>query len=335
MKSVADAVVLTILLACVWGWTRALRRWRAGGSIVPLEPRRPVPWGLLDVIFTVFVFFAIQGAALLLIRHSFDVDLSLDLVKMTPNERAAVLLSGAVSSLLTAAISLAVIMLRTRADWSDMGIVGRQLASDVRLGVAAFVMLAPPVYAVQVLLVQWLSSQHPLIELLKENPDPAFLAVSGFSAVLVAPVAEEYFFRVLVQGWLEKAIAIGRRLPGVPSADSVDDGGRREVCRVAPDENPYAPPKVVGGISKYEAASPDVPTHDSDGQVLPVPIVISAAFFAAMHASHGPDPIPLFLLAIGLGYLYQRTHRILPCIVVHFLLNACSLGALAMEIYGS
>jgi membrane protease YdiL (CAAX protease family) len=334
MKSVAAAVVLTILLAFAWGWARALRRWRAGESILPLEPRRPVPWGLFDVIFTVFLFLVIQGIALLLVRHSFKVDLSLDLVKMTPSERATVLLSGAVSSLLTAAISLGVIMLRTRAGWSDMGIVARQVASDVRLGVAAFLMLAPPVYAVQMLLVQWLSSQHPLIELLKENPDPLFLAISGFSAVLVAPVAEEYFFRVLVQGWLEKAIAIGRRLPSVPLAENVDDEMGEDEYQVEWDKNLYAPPGPDGVPKKEEVMPNAVLGHHSEGRVLPVPIVTSAAVFAAMHASHGPDPIPLFLLAIGLGYLYQRTHRILPCIVVHFLLNACSLGALTLEIYG-
>jgi len=37
------------------------------------------------------------------------------------------------------------------------------------------------------------------------------------------------------------------------------------------------------------------------------PILLSAGLFAALHATHGPDPIPLFLLALGLGYLYQRT----------------------------
>jgi membrane protease YdiL (CAAX protease family) len=44
-----------------------------------------------------------------------------------------------------------------------------------------------------------------------------------------------------------------------------------------------------------------------------------------------PDPIPLFVLALGLGYLYRQTHRILPCIVVHLLLNACSLTAYVLK----
>ena len=47
--------------------------------------------------------------------------------------------------------------------------------------------------------------------------------------------------------------------------------------------------------------------------------------FASMHIGHGPAPIPLFFLGIGLGYTYQRTHRVLPCIVTHALFNALNL----------
>jgi membrane protease YdiL (CAAX protease family) len=47
-----------------------------------------------------------------------------------------------------------------------------------------------------------------------------------------------------------------------------------------------------------------------------------------MHIGTGLDPIPLFVLGLALGYLYQRTHRILPCIVLHALFNGFSLGIL-------
>ena len=39
---------------------------------------------------------------------------------------------------------------------------------------------------------------------------------------------------------------------------------------------------------------------------------VSAAIFAFMHLGQGPAPIPLFFLAIGLGYLYRQTHRATP-----------------------
>ena len=59
----------------------------------------------------------------------------------------------------------------------------------------------------------------------------------------------------------------------------------------------------------------------------------SALIFAVLHLSHGPDWVPLFVLALGLGYVYRQTHRILPCIVVHFLLNACSMGMFLVDVF--
>jgi membrane protease YdiL (CAAX protease family) len=65
------------------------------------------------------------------------------------------------------------------------------------------------------------------------------------------------------------------------------------------------------------------------------PIFVSAAVFSAMHLGHGYDFVPLFVLAVGLGYLYRQTHRVTPCIVVHVLLNAGSLALLCLSLtYG-
>jgi membrane protease YdiL (CAAX protease family) len=62
------------------------------------------------------------------------------------------------------------------------------------------------------------------------------------------------------------------------------------------------------------------------------PILLSAALFAMLHIGQGPAPIPLFFLALVLGYLYQRTHRIWPSLVTHFLLNAGSMLILWSQI---
>ncbi|HEX3659268.1 MAG TPA: CPBP family intramembrane glutamic endopeptidase [Pirellulales bacterium] len=58
------------------------------------------------------------------------------------------------------------------------------------------------------------------------------------------------------------------------------------------------------------------------------PIILSSAIFALLHFGHGPAPIPLFLLALVLGFLYQRTHRIWASVTLHFLFNLSSLLAL-------
>lgn len=55
------------------------------------------------------------------------------------------------------------------------------------------------------------------------------------------------------------------------------------------------------------------------------PILSTSILFAAAHIGSGPAPVPLFFLSLVLGYLYYRTHRILPCIVLHMCLNGCSM----------
>ena len=55
--------------------------------------------------------------------------------------------------------------------------------------------------------------------------------------------------------------------------------------------------------------------------------------FALAHLGQGANPISLFFLAIGLGYLYQRTHRIVPCIMVHMLFNAFSMTLVGLYLF--
>jgi membrane protease YdiL (CAAX protease family) len=42
--------------------------------------------------------------------------------------------------------------------------------------------------------------------------------------------------------------------------------------------------------------------------------------------------VPLVFLGIVFGYLYQRTHRIVPCIVAHMLFNAYSMTLLWLNL---
>jgi membrane protease YdiL (CAAX protease family) len=53
-------------------------------------------------------------------------------------------------------------------------------------------------------------------------------------------------------------------------------------------------------------------------------ILASASLFAAFHAHVWPSPVPLMVLAVGLGYLYLRTRSLVGPIVVHGMFNAVS-----------
>ncbi len=58
-------------------------------------------------------------------------------------------------------------------------------------------------------------------------------------------------------------------------------------------------------------------------------IVISAAAFAAMH--RGYERIPIFVLGLILGYLYQQTHRIFPSLILHACFNGITILFLVLE----
>lgn len=94
------------------------------------------------------------------------------------------------------------------ASWKDFGFPTSlvQFANDISLGQLTFAAALLPVYAVQFLLVSLLGapSSHQVLEELINDPSGQMLLVAGLMAVVVAPLFEEFSFRVMLQGWLEK-----------------------------------------------------------------------------------------------------------------------------------
>ena len=94
------------------------------------------------------------------------------------------------------------------AKWSDFGLptCTEQFAKDVILGFVTAAAALIPVYLVQSILVLTfgMPSSHPLIEQLVENSTlEAYLPAFMF-AVILAPVFEEFAFRVMLQSSLER-----------------------------------------------------------------------------------------------------------------------------------
>jgi membrane protease YdiL (CAAX protease family) len=59
----------------------------------------------------------------------------------------------------------------------------------------------------------------------------------------------------------------------------------------------------------------------------------SSLFWAAAHFRAWPDPIPLFFLGLGLGFLAYRTQNLLPGIVVHGLFNSVAVLELILPMF--
>ncbi len=151
-------------------------------------------------------------------------------------------------------------------------------------------------------------------------------------AVVVAPVTEEFLFRVVIQGWLEgwESRRSGLALTMHPSAQAPTSDPAAAIDGVSPpveSGNPYQAPTSLPqqAIVACNGLN-DKPGRGFGG--LPagiIPIAATSALFALLHYGHGPDPIPIFFLSLSLGYLYQRTHRVLPGIVLHMCLNGVSM----------
>lgn len=290
-------LLVTIFVAA---WTLIGRRMAAGVPIVPLAPRRPVPWSGPDMIRVAAVYI---GSYLLFARAATVVvvpwapailrtDQTEDIANLrdenNPAGLAVSLLSGMSANVAAAVFALFWMRSRNGADLRDLGWRPDAWRDDIRLGLIAFAAVAAPVYGLQGLLSQFVEERHPIIEVLGRQPSAALYVLAGLSAVIVAPPAEEFFFRVLLQGWLESAR---------PPVDS-----------------------------------PEEVTVPADAQPRATAIVVSSSLFAALHIGQGAAPVPLFFLALALGYLYQRTHRLLPCATVHFCLNASTFALLPLSL---
>jgi len=267
---------------------------------------------------------------------------------------------ASLASLVACMISIGWVLFRTDADrGSDLGLTLARARSDVRLGWVAFVMLAPVVYAIQFVLVLWFPSRHPLTTMFLQNPSWSIFLLAGFAAVMVAPLVEEFLFRVLLQGWLEKVgrqfQASSARSRGVgPSDPNLSDSGAPHPSSVAGRsgvhggalERPSGSATVTGDTGSMGAWMEPLPgssliTSEAglrvsvQTRVAPPPrwpLIATSLLFAGLHGTHGPDPIPLFVFAMGLGYLYERTHRILPSLVLHATLNSTSVLVLGIAL---
>jgi membrane protease YdiL (CAAX protease family) len=353
-------VALAVLIACAWSWlltaAKAALTWQwireplatrlentlQANSLSPRlplvawSPRRPAPWAFFDLLAVIGISVVLSlalGALLLKLGwvHKVPDDAGLSL-----QERQVGTIVGIVVRLLVVTIGLWLIALRTGATLQDFGWSRRDTWPDLRLGLIGFVMVGPLVFAVQGLLVRyWQESSHPLIEQFRGTPDPLFFVIVFVSAVIVAPIFEELVFRVLLQGFLEKAFSFrGERHELFFGATRLSGA-----IRQTPPETDVASVEQIAGLTapspEPPAPSPHLPQSELHGQPAWLPIIVSSLIFALLHYSHGPDWVPLILLATGMGYLYQRTHRLLPSLVVHAAVNAFSMWGLWVQVMDS
>ena len=320
----AFGTMLLSIVACI-----NLIYMRRKGPVLPYEPRRPVPWGPVGGILALtYLLFAVTAPL-----SGASVD---DGEGSLHSLDAMQLVGSIIGQLLIVASFLFVIALFTKPTLRDFGLPASmiQCGRDVCVGAAGCLAALAPVHMTQVALMSVFSSEemksgHPLIKMVMDAPpNPWILVLAGVAVVVVAPICEEITFRLLLQGWLERweDARLGWRTQVLESPLTNDDSQITTDSQIQPEA---LPPDATVPL-------PDLEPPQQGIAGLPygwLPILISAAAFGLAHFGYGPEPVPIFLLGLVLGYVYQRTHRILPGIVVHALFNLFTMILLWRMIY--
>ncbi|MFT5300452.1 MAG: membrane protease YdiL (CAAX protease family) [Mariniblastus sp.] len=329
----SSLIVVSLLL-----WWLAQRRVKRGGRLLEQRCSVDSPLGMIDVIAMFFLWIGGQFIGMQVAIGLLGIGPGGLLAAEGPLLSKATLIVAA-SQLIVTFFAILLFLIRYRL-LSVVGIQPKNLVVDLKLGLVSFVMVIPGILILQWMLVQLFKYEHPTMEMLAENATPLTLVAAWFSAVIVAPICEEIFFRGILQAWLQRGkggdperLLIG----GWDERES--DGGSKRISRKldlpvldptdssvlaepAQSSNPYQAPGDVN--SKIVSRAP------SGG---PWPIVISSLLFALVHVGQGPAPVSLFFFGIALGYIYQRTRSIIPCIILHMMLNAFSLFWFTLNVF--
>jgi membrane protease YdiL (CAAX protease family) len=281
-----------------------------------------VPWQSVEVALVAAFFLLTIAAAV--VRHTEPAEpLSID--RFALNLAIYAIIEVAVASVLIFFLFVA-----RQATPRDIGLDMSMAKEDLLIGAGGFLAAVGPVYTIQITLLEFIKEEpHPVLELLRNTAGPAEILAAVLSAVVVAPLFEEFIFRIFIQGWLEKAFAMPQRHeePIAHAADVSEEPAlpTLEIAAAPGAENPYVSPALYSS----ETPQPQPQMPDSARPAV-IPILLSSILFAAVHVDAWPSPIPLFPLALILGYVYWRTHRLLPCVVLHALFNGLSVLAVAL-----
>jgi membrane protease YdiL (CAAX protease family) len=177
----ASAAVMAVILG----------RLRAGLQVIAPRPHAPVSWNGFDVLQVLLIHFLVLAVGLTGFRLQDDADKLIAL--------------SVFANLATTAFAIAYLSLRG-ASLADLGLASPRPAADLLIAIAGVALLVAPLLTMSVLLNAIVPYKHPLINFMHTHRDLWSIGTVVASAVVAAPLWEEFFFRRVLQGWLEKKL---------------------------------------------------------------------------------------------------------------------------------
>ena len=321
--AVVGLVVFGLLAAMATAWAWAIGRLVTGKPLLPSRGPRAVPWGVGSLLAVVLLYFALNFAVMIgYVAVSRLAGAGPGALRMSPRTTLALM---ALCNLALLPMVPLTLRLTSGAKLADFGLVRGSVLADALLGVGACLLLAPPVYALMAAATKvWMPRRHPMEEMIKANPTGTIALLAFASGVVLAPAAEELIFRGVLQGWLVRACT---RRPRKPRADPFAEEIDLRVLDVEADAGPFATGEFAPSASPWSApaATLDPPSRPSGSLLVGIlPGVVTSLLFAALHWPQWPAPIPLFVLSLALGALYQRTGGLVAPFVLHATFNGLS-----------
>ena len=179
-----------------WAWL-AYRR-HAGLAILPApQPWYPRCWSFLDMVFIGGSVVALQILFATWAINAFGIDRTGELSL----EATA---AGGMASLFGVGLGIMWIVGRYRQPPSHLGFTPISWRT-IGIGLVAALLALPLVYTMMlaVSLISEVEYEHPLISSTVESGTLASFMMAFFAAAVAAPLAEEFVFRVILQGWLQ------------------------------------------------------------------------------------------------------------------------------------
>ncbi len=195
------------------------------------------------------------------------------------------------------------------------GLSIKDLPRGVAIGVLTVFVLFPMVFQVANLtgiVLKWMGrpepKAHEVLQSLRDSHDSVLITLGIVVAIIIAPVFEEIAFRGVLQ------ILLARLFKWISSwsAEEILEDTQPPGLFEAGDVLSYVP---------VNAATVEQPTGAGPRWLS---VCITAALFAYVHKEPAFMPA-LFLLALGLGYVYERTGNLWATMTAHALFNSTQI----------